>query len=37
MPIKITLPKGSILEIESPVGTWNKVTEHNREPLEEAN
>jgi hypothetical protein len=37
MAIKITLPKGSILEIESPVGTWNKITEHNREPLEESN
>ena len=37
MPFKILLPKGSILEIESPVGTWNKVTEHNREPLEMSN
>lgn len=34
MPYKISLPKGSILEIESPTDVWNKVTEHNRNALE---
>jgi hypothetical protein len=34
MGFKISMPKGSILEIESVTDTWNKVTEHNRQPLE---
>jgi len=33
MPYKISLPKGSILEIESN-SLWNPVTEHNRQALE---
>lgn len=34
MPYKISLPKGSILEIKTGTNTWAKVTEHNRQPLE---
>lgn len=30
---KVTMPKGSILEIYAN-GVWNTVTEHNRQPLE---
>lgn len=36
MPFKIPMPKGSILEIEYN-SVWNKVTEHNRSPLEISN
>jgi hypothetical protein len=34
MPFKISLPKSSLVEIESPTNTWNKLTEHNRGALE---
>jgi hypothetical protein len=32
MGFKITLPKSSIIEIQSS-GTWYKLTEHNRQPV----
>jgi hypothetical protein len=34
MPFKISLPKSSLIELESTTGVWNKLTEHNRGPLE---
>ncbi len=36
MPVgfKISLPKGSILEIQTSPSTWAKITEHNRNALE---
>jgi hypothetical protein len=34
MGFKISLPKGSLIEIESTTNTWNKLTEHNRAALE---
>jgi hypothetical protein len=34
MPFKISLPKSSLIELESTTDVWNKLTEHNRGPLE---
>lgn len=34
MGFKVSLPKGSLIEIESTTDTWNKLTEHNRGALE---